>query len=77
MYTLASVYLYPSYVEAFPIPLTEAMSCGAPIITSDLNGLREIAGDSALFVNADDPAAIADAVERVLVDPRLEEDLLH
>ena len=40
VYTLASVYLYPSYVEAFPIPLTEAMSCGAPIITSDLNGLQ-------------------------------------
>jgi glycosyltransferase involved in cell wall biosynthesis len=48
---MAELYLYPSNVEAFLIPLTEAMACGTPIITSNANGLKEIAGEAALFVN--------------------------
>jgi glycosyltransferase involved in cell wall biosynthesis len=71
VYSLADLYLYPSFSEAFPIPLTEAMACGTPIITSDRNGLREIAGDAALFVDASDPAAIAGAVAHALTDHEL------
>ena len=76
VYSLADLYLYPSFSEAFPIPLTEAMACGTPIITSDRNGLREIAGDAALFVDADDPQSIADAIVRALTDPGLRETLV-
>ncbi len=71
IYSMASLYLYPSNLEAFPIPLTEAMACGTPIITSSLNGLKEIAGNAALFVDADDPRAIAEGMERVLSDSSL------
>jgi len=34
VFSLAELYLYPSNLEAFPIPLTEAMACGTPILTS-------------------------------------------
>jgi glycosyltransferase involved in cell wall biosynthesis len=68
VYSLAGLYLYPSNVEAFPIPLTEAMACGAPLITSNVNGLEEIAGDAALLVNPDDIEEIADAIYKVLTD---------
>jgi glycosyltransferase involved in cell wall biosynthesis len=71
IYSLADLYLYPSNVEAFPIPITEAMVCGTPIVTSDLNGLREIAGDAARFVDAADPASIAAALQEILTDPAL------
>src|ERR1044071_1461749 len=64
IYSLADLYLYPSNLEAFPIPITEAMACGTPIITSRVNGLEEIAGSAALLVNPDDPEKIADAVQR-------------
>lgn len=70
-YSLADLYLYPSNVEAFPIPLTEAMACGTPIITSQANGLKEIAGDAAVLVDPTDRTAIAEAMERVLSDPDL------
>lgn len=66
IYTMAELYLYPSNVEAFPIPLTEAMACGTPIITSDANGLKEIAGEAALFVNPENPQEIAEAMTKVL-----------
>lgn len=75
VYSLADLYLYPSNMEAFPIPLTEAMACGKPIITSNLNGLRELAGDAALLVDANDPQAIADAMYRVLSDADLRQSL--
>jgi glycosyltransferase involved in cell wall biosynthesis len=71
VYTLADLYLYPSNLEAFPIPLTEAMACGTPIITSNANGLEEIAGDAALLVDPRDEAAIADAISRLLSDAAL------
>jgi glycosyltransferase involved in cell wall biosynthesis len=71
VYSLAELYLYPSNLEAFPIPITEAMACGTPIITSNVNGLKEIAGDAALLVDPNDTNTIAEAVYRVLEDADL------
>ncbi len=75
VYTMADLYLYPSNLEAFPIPLTEAMTCGTPIVTSNVNGLAEIAGDAAVLVDPTDPEAIAGAIERVLGDTDLRASL--
>ena len=72
IYSLADLYLYPSNLEAFPIPITEAMACGTPIITSRANGLEEIAGSAAILINPDNPDEIADAVQRVLTSPELQ-----
>jgi glycosyltransferase involved in cell wall biosynthesis len=75
IYTLASLYLYPSNLEAFPIPLTEAMACGTPIVTSNVNGLSEISGDAAVQVDPCDPQAIARAMDNVLSDSALARSL--
>jgi glycosyltransferase involved in cell wall biosynthesis len=71
IYSASDIYLYPSNQEAFPIPLTEAMACGTPIITSRANGLEEIAGNAGLLVDPRDPRQIAAAVLEVLGDPAL------
>jgi glycosyltransferase involved in cell wall biosynthesis len=73
--SLTDLYLYPSNLEAFPIPLTEAMACGTPILTSNVNGLREIAGDAAWLVDPNDTDAIAAGIERILADPALRAEL--
>lgn len=75
IYSMAELFLYPSFSEAFPIPITEALACGTPIVTSTLNGLQEIAGDAGLAVDAGDPRAIAEAMGRVLTDPGLRASL--
>jgi glycosyltransferase involved in cell wall biosynthesis len=75
VYSAADLYLYPSNQEAFPIPITEAMACGTPIVTSRANGLEEIAGTAALFVNPQDANEIAEAVRRVVSVPALREEL--
>ncbi len=66
VYSLASVFLYPSNMEAFPIPVTEAMACGTPLITSTGNGLKEIAGEGAVLVDPREHSAIAAALDHVL-----------
>jgi glycosyltransferase involved in cell wall biosynthesis len=69
VYSLADLFLYPSNLEAFPIPVTEAMACGVPVVTSRTNGLREIAGDAAVLVNPDDSGDIVRGVDEVLSNP--------
>jgi len=75
VYSLAGLYLYPSNLEAFPIPISEAMACGAPIISSNVNGLEEIAGEAALLVDPQNADEIAGAISRVLSDPSLAQEL--
>lgn len=75
VYSLADLYLYPSNLEAFPIPLTEAMACGTPILTSNVNGLKEIAGDAALLIDPSDTKAIANGMTQVLSTPELRDAL--
>lgn len=75
VFSLASLYLYPSNLEAFPIPLTEAMACGTPILTSNVNGLKEIAGDAALLIDPDDTESIATGITQILSDSTLRERL--
>jgi glycosyltransferase involved in cell wall biosynthesis len=43
--------LYPTLFEGFGLPVLEAMSQGAAVITSDATSIPEIAGDAALLVN--------------------------
>ncbi|MDX1740719.1 MAG: glycosyltransferase family 1 protein, partial [Rhodothermales bacterium] len=75
VYSMADLFLYPSNMEAFPIPITEAMACGTPIVTSDRNGLREIAGDAAILIDSEDTDAIVGAVLSVLTDESVRRDL--
>ena len=47
------------------------MACGTPIVTSNVNGLKEIAGDAALLVDPSDTESISEAIGRVLSDSKL------
>jgi glycosyltransferase involved in cell wall biosynthesis len=73
--SLADLFLYPSNLEAFPIPVTEAMACGTLILTSNVNGLKEIAGDAALLIDPSDTEGIANGMDRILSNSELRESL--
>ncbi len=62
LYQSATVFLYPSNMEAHPIPITEALASGTPIVTSNVFGLKELAGDAAILVDPSKPDDIAEAV---------------
>lgn len=69
LYRGAHVFVFPSLVEGYGLPLLEAMAAGAPVVASDIPVFREVAGEAAELVAAEDPEAWADAVTR-LGDPR-------
>lgn len=71
LYQVASMLVLPSFEEGFGIPVVEAMATGVPVIVSNRGSLPEIAGDAALVVDPDDPAALASAMQRVLADSAL------
>jgi glycosyltransferase involved in cell wall biosynthesis len=75
LYNAADLYLYPTRLEGFPIPITEALACGCPIVTSRGGVFPEAAGDAAVYVDPEDPTEIADAVCRVLGDEALRRTL--
>ena len=75
LYQIASVFVYPSNMEAHPIPITEALACRTPIVTSNVFGLRELAGDAAVLVNPTDAEEIAGGIARLLDDADLRQSL--
>lgn len=77
LYRGASVTALVSLREGFGFPPLEAMACGCPAIVSNRGSLAEIAGDAALLVNPLDPRSIASAIERVLCDAPLQEELVE
>jgi len=75
LYTAARAFAYVSFAEGFGLPVLEAMACGAPVITSSVSSLPEVAGDAAEMVDPEDPQAICDALTRVLADDGHSEEL--
>jgi len=75
LYHGAHVAAFPSLYEGFGLPVLEAMACGVPVVCGNRSSLPEVAGDAALLVPPEDEAAVADAILRVLADPRLAADL--
>src|ERR1700730_1283779 len=75
LYSLADVFVFPSFYEGFGVPPLEAMACGTPVITSNISSLPETAGDAALLVDPHKPGEIANAITRILENPQLQEDL--
>lgn len=67
----ATAVVLPSRAEGFGLPVVEALARGVPVVATDLPVLRHLAGDAALLVDTADPAALADALRRVLTDEPL------
>jgi glycosyltransferase involved in cell wall biosynthesis len=77
LYSQTDVFVYPSHYEGFGLPVLEAMTLGAPVITSNTSSLPEVAGDAALLVDPDNPTQIADAILKVISDSQLRNELIH
>jgi glycosyltransferase involved in cell wall biosynthesis len=76
-YAAADVAVLLSEYEGFGLPALEAMARGVPVVTSVEPALGEIFADGAVLVDPHDVAAIAQAVDRVLSQPALREDLIR
>jgi glycosyltransferase involved in cell wall biosynthesis len=68
--------VYPSLYEGFGLPILEGMAAGAPVITSNVSSMPEVAGTAALCVDPASVADIAHQIVRVLDDAELRERLI-
>lgn len=69
------MFVFPSLYEGFGLPPLEAMACGTPVVCSNAASLPEVVGDAAVTVDPYDVDALAEAMQRVLADRDLREDL--
>lgn len=67
----ATVLAYPSLYEGFGFPVAQAMAAGAPVITSNVSSLPEIAGDAAVLIDPRSVAELRDGLARLLESPDL------
>ena len=66
LYAGAEAFVYPSRYEGFGIPIIEAISCGLPVVACSGSCLEEAGGPDTLYVDPDDPRAMATAIRQVL-----------
>jgi len=77
LYRNSDVFVFPSAVETFGLPVLEAMACGTPVVASNRTSVPEIVGDAGIIVNPDDIDELAEAVLRVLSDKGLQRSLIQ
>jgi glycosyltransferase involved in cell wall biosynthesis len=78
-YADATVFCLPCRVlangdrDGIPNVVAEAMACGLPVVTTNVSGIKELLehGVNGLIVPPDDPVAVANALERIHMDPKM------
>lgn len=75
LYAGAAVFAFPSLDEGFGLPPLEAMACGAPVVASDIECLRETLGDAARLVAPLDVDGWTAALRETLGERELADEL--
>ena len=70
LYSTAAIVVSPSLGECLSTVVLEAMCCGAPVIATDVGGIREqLDDDTGVIVPPRDSAALAHAISALLANP--------
>jgi len=75
LYTNAALYVFPSKIEGFGLPGLEAMSLGVPVIAARSSSLPEIFGEAAVYFNPNSVDELANTIEKLWHDKKLQEEL--
>ena len=77
IYTHAKALVFPSSFEGFGMPLVEAFQFGLPVIAADNSSITEVIDGSGILVPTGDAEALAEAIERILTDKNLCDELIQ
>lgn len=72
LYSRAHVFVHPARQEGFGLPVLEAMSLGAPVVTSDIAALVEVGGSATRTFRVGDPVSLSEVLLKLTYegDPR-------
>jgi glycosyltransferase involved in cell wall biosynthesis len=74
-YARASLAVVPSVYEGFGLPAGEAMACAVPVVSTTGGALPEVVGNAGILVPPAAPAALGQAILRLLDHPQLAHEL--
>lgn len=67
----ADVFVFPSLVEGFGMPVLEAMACGTPVVAANGSGLEEVGADACVYVNPLNVQDIAQGIRKIIQNREL------
>ena len=70
LYSQCKIFVFTSPFENFAATLVEAMSCAAPIITTDTTAMPEACGNAALYFSPDSAQELSDCIMVFLNDEK-------
>ncbi len=71
IYSLSTLFCFPSFAESFGLPPLEAMACGVPVVVSNTTSLPEVCGEAGNYVTPDRPDQIAMMIDSLLSNEQL------
>jgi glycosyltransferase involved in cell wall biosynthesis len=72
----AKLFVYPSYLDAFPLAVLESLACGTPVVAYDINPVRfSFRTDAVVKVRSGDKFKFADSIINILEDEPLQKKL--
>jgi glycosyltransferase involved in cell wall biosynthesis len=77
LYKNARAFVFPSLYEGFGLPILEAFSAGCPVILSNSSSFPEVGGEGAIYFEPDDPESIVFAVETILFNEKIRQELIE
>lgn len=77
LYQRATIFVLPSHYEGLPTVLLEAMSCGLPVVATNVSGCPGVVsdGENGILIPAKSPEMMVEAISRLLDDEVLRNDL--
>lgn len=75
LYGGTELFAYPSFYEGFGLPPLEAMSCGTPVITSNVSSIPEVVGDAGILIDPYDTSNLMEALANTLNNDSLKNKL--
>ena len=77
IYSMAEIFVYPSFFEGFGIPIVEALYSKTPVITSKGGCFQEAGGSDSRYINPDDPGEIKSAIDEILGNETLRSSMVE